>query len=190
MVPARAEMGDGIVGISWKTCARQNCWCGLRPTGIIKTLGFFYLSFNYKQIFFSIGQDLSEICAGDILLKNHWSPWRTTKGILSGHSVGNWGGQLELVEPGHFGWGFAKAAYPSLWRFGGPKDLHFLHIWKSYALSLRQSSPSVLPNSRAGIVPLRAAEHSPCTEPATACAHVVQESSLAPPNTSEFLLWL
>lgn len=52
MVPARAGMNDGIVGISWKTCARQNWWCGLCPTDIIKTLGFFYPSFNCKRFFF------------------------------------------------------------------------------------------------------------------------------------------
>lgn len=100
----------------------------------------------------------SEICAGDIPLRNHWSPWKATKGILSGHRMGNWGGQFELVEPGHFGWGFSRAAHPALWSFGGPKSLHFLHLWKNYALSLKQSSPSGLPSSRAGIVWLRAAK--------------------------------
>lgn len=56
MVPACAGMNGGIVGISWKTCARQNWWCGLCPTGIIKTLGFFYPSFNCKQFSFLLAR--------------------------------------------------------------------------------------------------------------------------------------
>lgn len=63
--------------------------------------------------------------------------------------------------------------------------MHFLHIWKSSALSLELSSPLVLPSSRASIVPPRAAKPFSLLslEHPTACAHMVQESSLAHPDT-------
>lgn len=155
MVPACAGMNDGIVGISWKTCARQNWWCGLCPTGIIKTLGFFYPSFNCKQFSFLLARTFFRNLCWGYPTQESLIPMESNQGHLVRAQDGELG---RLVEPGHFGWGFSRAAHPTLWSFGGPKSLHFLHLWKNYALSLKQSSPSGLPSSRAGIVRLRAAK--------------------------------
>lgn len=156
MVPARAGMSDGI---SWKTCSRQNCWCGFHPTGIIKTLGFFYPSFNCKQIFFPIGQTFMRNFCWGCPAQESLLCMERKQGHLVRAQDGDLGGHLGLLEPSHFGWGFSKAAYPALWRSGRPKALHFLHLWRSSGSSLEQSSPSELALSHPELL-----SPSPCME--------------------------
>lgn len=65
MVPAHARMSNEIVGISWKTCARQNWWCGLHLTGIIKTLGFSTHLLIVSNFFFKLARAfIRNLCWG------------------------------------------------------------------------------------------------------------------------------